>query len=55
MLKLYSFLFLITLSVSAQVELKIDSISSTEISPKKIKFFINYHIKNLTDKDFFLS
>ncbi|MGV1011533.1 MAG: hypothetical protein ACOYBS_03720 [Flavobacterium sp.] len=56
MRKLYSFLFFMTLTVSAQIELKIDSISSTDISPKKRKFFINYHIKNLTDKEisFFL-
>lgn len=56
MRKLYSFLFFMTLTVSAQIELKIDSISSTDVSPKKRNYSINYHIKNLTDKEiaFFL-
>jgi hypothetical protein len=53
---IYSLLFLISFTVSAQIELKIDSIISNDISPKKRKFEIKYHIKNLTSNpiSFFL-
>ena len=49
-------LFFITLSVSAQIEFKIDSITSLDSIPTERKFTINYHIENLTDKEvsFFL-
>lgn len=45
---IYSLLFLISFSVSAQIELKIDSIISKDSTPKKRTFEIKYHIKNLT-------
>jgi hypothetical protein len=53
--KFYLFFF-VAFSVSAQIELKIDSISTTDTKPKKREFAINYHIKNLTNKEisFFL-
>lgn len=47
----YFLLFFFTLSVSAQIELKIDSISSLDSIPFERKFTINYHTKNLTDKE----
>jgi hypothetical protein len=53
---IYSLLFLISFSVSAQIELKIDSITSNDSTPKKRTFEIKYHIKNLTSNpiSFFL-
>lgn len=53
---LYCLFFLITFSVSAQIEIKIDSITSIDLTSKKRKFTIDYHIKNLTNKEisFFL-
>ncbi|WP_395061361.1 hypothetical protein [Flavobacterium sp.] len=53
---LYFLVFLFTFSVSAQIEIKINSISTTDLSLKKRKFTIKYHIKNLTNKEisFFL-
>jgi predicted lactoylglutathione lyase len=56
-MKNFYFLFLlITFSVSAQIEVKIDSINSVDVSSKKRTFSINYHITNTTDKElsFFL-
>ena len=47
----YFLLFFFTLSVSAQIELKIDSISSLDSITSERKFTINYHIENLTDKE----
>ena len=53
----YILLFFITLSVSAQIELKIDTITSVDFSPKKRIFKIKYHVKNLTNNklSFFLT
>ncbi len=53
---LYFLIFLITFSASAQIEVQIDSITSKDLSSKKRKFTIKYHIKNLTNKEisFFL-
>lgn len=56
MRKINFLILFVTFSISAQIELKIDSITSTDINPKKRKFYINYHISNLTNKEisFFL-
>ena len=48
---IYLLLFFITFPISAQIELKIDSITSTDSIPSERKFTVNYHIKNLTDKE----
>lgn len=52
----YILFFLVTVSVSAQIEVKIDSIISVDVSSKKRTFSINYHITNTTDRElsFFL-
>jgi hypothetical protein len=52
----YILFLLITVSVSAQIEVKIDSIISVDVSSKKRTFSINYHITNTTNKElsFFL-
>lgn len=49
-------LFFITYTVSSQIEVTIDSITSVDISSKKRAFSINYHITNTTDRElsFFL-
>lgn len=56
MKNLYFLILLITFSVSAQIEVKIDSIISVDISSKKRTFSINYHITNTTNEElsFFL-
>lgn len=53
----YFLLLFISYTVSAQIEVKIDDIISSDINPKKRIFEIKYHIKNLTDKkiSFFLT
>jgi len=48
---IYSLLFLISFSVSAQIELKIDSITSIDSIPSERKFTVNYHIQNTTNKE----
>jgi hypothetical protein len=45
------FFLLISSTVSAQIELKIDSITYIDSIPNERKFTINYHIENLTDKE----
>lgn len=56
MQKLFYLFFFVALSVSAQIELKIDSIISLDTIPTERKFTLNYHLENLTDKEvsFFL-
>lgn len=56
MRKLFYLFFFVALSVSAQIELKIDSIISLDTIPTERKFTLNYHLENLTDKEvsFFL-
>ncbi len=44
-------LLLISFSTSAQIELKIDSIISSDSIPSERKFIVNYHIQNTTDKE----
>jgi hypothetical protein len=53
---IYLLLLFINFSVSAQIELKIDSISYVDLTSKKRNFKIKYHIKNLTNNEisFFL-
>ncbi|MEC4004053.1 hypothetical protein OX283_005255 [Flavobacterium sp. SUN052] len=50
-------IFFITFSISAQIEVKIDSIISVDSIPSERTFSINYHIQNLTDNEisFFLN
>jgi hypothetical protein len=48
---LYLLIVLITFTASAQIELKIDSITSKDSIPSERKFTVNYHIQNTTDKD----
>jgi uncharacterized protein (DUF2344 family) len=48
---IYLLLFFITFSISAQIELKIDSITSIDSIPSERKFTVNYHIQNTTDKE----
>ncbi len=45
------YLLLLSLPISAQIELKIDAISSKDSIPTERKFTIQYHIANLTDKE----
>ena len=45
------YLLLLSLPISAQIELKIDAISSKDSIPTERKFTIQYHIENLTDKE----
>lgn len=44
----YFLILLISYTVSAQIEVKIDKIISFDVNPKKRIFEIKYHIKNLT-------
>lgn len=48
---LFLFFFLIPLAISAQIELKIDAITSIDSIPSERKFTVNYHIQNTTDKE----
>lgn len=48
-------ILLFSLSISAQIELKIDAISSKDSIPTERKFIVNYHIENLTDQEVIFS
>lgn len=53
-MRIFYFLFFISISVVAQnppIELRIDSITSSDSIPTERSFAINYHIENLTDNE----
>jgi len=54
---LHYLLFFITFTVSSQIDLRIDSITSVDSIPNERKFTITYHIENLSDNEisFFLN